>query len=76
MKDAQKEAEEMEIGINSILSAMDDISNTVNESAIGVHDIAGKTTDIVYQTESLNQMTAECKKLVQQLNEITSSFKL
>lgn len=76
MMDAQKEAEEMEIGINSILSAMDDISTTVNESAIGVHDIAGKTTDIVYQTESLNEMTAECKKLVQQLNEITSSFKL
>ena len=76
MMDAQKEAEEMEIGINSILSAMDDISTTVNESAVGVHDIAGKTTDIAYQTESLNEMTAECKKLVQQLNEITSSFKL
>ena len=73
---AQKEAEEMEIGINSILSSMEDISTTVNESTVGVHDIAGKTTDIVMQTESLNEMTAECKKLVQQLNAITSSFKL
>ena len=76
MLEAQKEAEEMEMGINSILSSMEDISTTVNESTIGVHDIAGKTTDIVMQTESLNEMTAECKKLVQQLNAITSSFKL
>ena len=76
MLEAQKEAEEMEIGINSILSSMEDISTTVNESTVGVHDIAGKTTDIVMQTESLNEMTAECKKLVQQLNAITSSFKL
>lgn len=76
MMDAQREAEEVEIGINSILSAMEDINTTVNESAIGVHDIAGKTADIVCQTESLNEMTAECKKLVQQLNDITSNFKL
>lgn len=76
MMDAQKEAEEMELGINSIIGAIEDISTTVNESTIGVHDIAGKTTDIVQQTESLNAMTAECKNLVQQLNKITSSFKL
>lgn len=76
MLDAQKEAEDMECGINSILSAMENISATVTESTLGIHDIAGKTMDIVHQTEYLNEMTAECKELVQQLNVITSSFKL
>lgn len=76
MLEAEKEAEELEKGINVITEAIGGINTTINESAEGVSDIAGKTTEVVNYTENLYEMTKECEELSKQLNEITSGFKM
>lgn len=76
MIEAEKEAEELEKGITVITEALGGINTTINESAEGVSDIAGKTTDVVNYTENLYEMTKECRELSKQLNEITSGFKM
>lgn len=76
MVEAEREAEELEKGIAVITEALGGINTTINESAEGVSDIAGKTTDVVNYTENLYEMTKECRELSKQLNEITSGFKM
>lgn len=76
MVEAEREAEELEKGISVITEALGGINTTINESAEGVSDIAGKTTDVVNYTENLYEMTKECRELSKQLNEITSGFKM
>ena len=76
MVEAEQEAEQLEKGINVITEAMSGINTTINESAEGVSDIAGKTTDVVNYTENLYEMTKECRELSKQLNDITSRFKM
>ena len=76
MVEAEREAEELEKGITVITEALGGINTTINESAEGVSDIAGKTTDVVNYTENLYEMTKECRELSKQLNEITSGFKM
>lgn len=76
MIEAEKEAEELERGISIITEAIGGINTTINESAEGVSDIAGKTTDVVSYTENLYEMTKECRELSKQLNQITSGFKM
>ncbi len=76
MVEAEQEAEQLEKGIGIITDAMNGINITINESAEGVSDIAGKTTDVVNYTENLYEMTKECRELSKQLNDITSSFKM
>lgn len=76
MVEAEREAEELEKGINVITEAIGGINTTINESAEGVSDIAGKTTDVVNYTENLYEMTKECRELSKQLNDITSGFKM
>ena len=76
MIEAEKEAEELEKGISVITEAIGGINTTINESAEGVSDIAGKTTEVVNYTENLYEMRKECEELSKQLNEITSGFKM
>lgn len=76
MIEAEREAEELEKGITVITEAIGGINTTINESAEGVSDIAGKTTAVVNYTENLYEMTKECRELSKQLNEITSGFKM
>ena len=73
---ANDEVSELKQSIAQIADAMEGISNTVNESAIGVSDIAEKTTDVVSLTSETFDRTMNCKDSAEKLREITSQFKL
>lgn len=76
MIEAEREAEQLERGIGVIFESMTSINSTISEAANGVYDIAGKTTEVVNYTDKLYMMTSECRELSQQLNDITSSFRM
>ena len=73
---ANNEVSELELGIAQIADAMEGISNTVNESAIGVSDIAEKTTDVVGLTSETFERTMNCRDSAEKLREITARFRL
>lgn len=61
--------------IQEISLAVTGINNMVNESAIGITDIADKTSDTVIQTERNYELVNECTKNADQLKEIVERFK-
>lgn len=73
---ANDEISELERGIAQIADAMEGISNNVNESAIGVSDIAEKTTDVVGLTSETFERTMNCRDSAEKLRDITARFKL
>lgn len=73
---ANDEVSELELGIAQITDAMEGISNTINESAIGVSDIAEKTTDVVGLTSETFERTMNCRDSAEKLREITARFEL
>lgn len=62
--------------IAEIADALDGINSTVNESTIGVADIAEKTTNVVEQTIQNNKLVENCMKTVGNLNEIATMFQI
>ena len=62
--------------IAEIAEALDGINSTVNESTIGVTDIADKTTNVVEQTVQNNELVENCIETVDKLNEITAMFEI
>lgn len=62
--------------IVEIAGALDGINSTVNESTIGVTDIADKTTHVVEQTVQNNELVENCIETVEKLNEITAMFRI
>lgn len=62
--------------ISEIAEALDGINSTVNESTIGVTDIADKTTHVVEQTIQNNELVDNCIETVDKLNEITAMFRI
>ena len=52
------------------------ISDNVNESAIGVSDIAAKTTDVVSLTAETFDRSMNCKQLAENLRDITAKFQI
>lgn len=62
--------------IAEIAGALDGINSTVNESTIGVTDIADKTTNVVEQTVQNNELVENCIETVEKLNEITKIFRI
>ena len=73
---ANAEVRELEEGIAHITDAIEGISNNVNESAIGVSDIAGKTTDVVSLTAETFDRSMNCKHLAEKLRDITARFQI
>lgn len=73
---ANAEVRELEKGIANITDAIEGISNNVNESAIGVSDIAGKTTDVVSLTAETFERSMHCKQLAENLRDITAKFQI
>lgn len=73
---ANAEVRELEAGIAQITDAIEGISNNVNESAIGVSDIAGKTTDVVSLTAETFDRSMNCKQLAEKLRDITARFQI
>lgn len=62
--------------IAEIAGALDGINSTVNESTIGVTDIADKTTNVVEQTVQNNELVENCIETVGRLNQITAMFRI
>ena len=73
---ANAEVRELEAGIAQITEAVEGISNNVNESSIGVSDIAGKTTDVVSLTAETFERSMNCKQLAEKLRDITARFQI
>ena len=73
---ANAEVRELEEGIAHITDAIEGISNNVNEAAIGVSDIAGKTTDVVSLTAETFDRSMNCKQLAENLRDITARFQI
>ncbi len=62
--------------IAEIAAALNGINLTVNESTVGVTDIAEKTTDVVEQTVQNNELVENCIESVDKLKQITAMFQL
>ena len=62
--------------IAEIADALEGINSTVNESTIGVADIADKTTNVVEQTIQNNELVENCIETVGRLNQITAMFQI
>ena len=76
MNQANNEITQLEEAIQWITSAMERINVTVNESFIGVTDIADKTSEIVELTIKTYELTENNKVFAQNLNDITSKFNI
>lgn len=62
--------------ITEITLSTQEINTTVGESAAGVSDIAGKTTQMVQKIEETGSFMEESKKGAENLNGIVSEFEL
>ena len=76
MKDIESSIVTLTDTIAEIAESLNGINSTVNESSIGVTDIAGKTTDVVTQTVQNNELVDDCLEIVEKLNVISAKFKL
>lgn len=76
MTNVEKSVKELAETITDIAEALEGINATVNESTIGVTDIADKTTHVVEQTIQNNMLVDDCIETVEKLNEITKMFKI
>ena len=62
--------------IVEIAAALNDINLTINESTVGVSDIADKTTNVVEQTVQNNALVENCIETVDRLNQIAAIFQI
>lgn len=62
--------------IVEIAAALNDINLTINESTVGVSDIADKTTNVVEQTVQNNELVDNCIETVDRLNQIAAIFQI
>lgn len=76
MSNVEKSVKELAETITDISEALEGINSTVNESTIGITDIADKTTHVVEQTIHNNMLVDDCIETVEKLNEITKMFKI
>ena len=74
MNRANDQINEIRRDISSIADSIAGISNNVSECSVGVNDISVKTCDVVELTVETYEKTKNCKRLAEQLNEITSRF--
>lgn len=74
MQGVSTSMEELKNSIEKIADAMEGINSTVSEAAIGVGDIAGKTSDMVATTGTTYDQVAECHKCVQTLKKSVQRF--
>lgn len=62
--------------IVEIAASLNGINLTINESTIGVSDIADKTTNVVEQTVQNNELVDNCIETVDRLNQIAAIFQI
>lgn len=74
MKNVSTSMGELKDSIETIADAMDGINKTVSESAVGVTDIAGKTSDMAITTGASQEQVTECYECVQTLKKSVQRF--
>ena len=74
MADANAEVHLLKDTVGTIADAMEAINITMNESSMGVVDIASKTGDVEGLTKELYIKTQNCKEFASRLNDITERF--
>ncbi len=77
-EDNMKEIEGAVVRLNEtiemVVQSLNSISITVNESTVGVTDIAEKTSDVVGQTAKNNDLVDSCVVTVEKLQKISAMF--
>lgn len=76
MKDIEDAISRLTDTISEIAEALNGINATVNEAAIGISDVAGKTSDVVSQTVQNNELVDDCLTTVSKLTDIVGMFKM
>ncbi|MEG1870726.1 MAG: methyl-accepting chemotaxis protein, partial [Peptostreptococcaceae bacterium] len=76
MNEFSKESKVLHEAIEGIVTAIDQVSITVSEGAMGVSSISSKTMDIAGKIEDVKNTAIENKENANSLNNITLKFKL
>jgi methyl-accepting chemotaxis protein len=76
MKEFDETAQHLNISINGITIAIEQVTGTVSEGAEGVFSISDKSIDIVTKMEEIKNTTSGNKVSAEKLKEITSKFKI
>ena len=74
MENVENEVIKLTEAINVIVEAITGINSTIDESAVGVGDIAEKTGDVVNETAENAQLVDACMESVEELEEIAKRF--
>ena len=74
MKEFDETAQHLNISINGIAVAIDQVAGTVNEGAEGIFSISDKSIDIVSKMEEIKNTTSGNKISAEKLKEIISKF--
>lgn len=76
MGNVQRAIAELTERITTIAEAVGGINSTVDESAMGVTDIAQKTSNVVNETAQNVEMVKTCMESVENLNNIAKKFQI
>ncbi|MBU3130304.1 methyl-accepting chemotaxis protein [Clostridium tagluense] len=76
MKEFNETAQHLNISINGVTTAIDQVAGTVNEGAEGISSISTKSIDIVSKMEEIKSTTSGNKISAEKLKDITSKFKI
>lgn len=76
MSDVQSAVAELSNRITAIAEAINGISATVDQAAIGVSNIAEKTTNVVGETSKNAEMVESCMNSVEVLEKIANTFQV
>jgi len=76
LQDIRVAMDNLNVNIRDITEAIDGINNTIGEAAIGVTDIAQKTTDIVSLSSQTYDMVEESVTYADELSDIVGRFKM
>ncbi len=76
MNEFSNESKVLHEAIEGIVAAIDQVSVTVTEGAMGVSSISSKTMDIVGKIDGIKNTAVENKENADNLNDITLKFKL
>lgn len=74
MENVEQEVSKLTEAIQVIVDAITGINSTIDESAVGVGDIAEKTSDVVTETAENAELVEACMESVEELEEIAKRF--
>ncbi|WP_373897201.1 methyl-accepting chemotaxis protein [Haloimpatiens sp. FM7315] len=76
MKEFSKNSSEIDVTINTIVSAIEEVNETVNNGARDIEEISVKVTDITHKISDIRDNSMKNKESAKKLIEITNRFKI